>query len=329
MAIWARRAAFLALSVWTLLLVAGLNASAQTPTPTPAKRDCSSFATQEQAQQFFDQNGGKTGAFKDLDVDGDGKACEGLPSSGAAVATPVPVATATPGTNTLPKNGAGTVAMALSGFTFLEAGYGLMLLARRVGVRSRALPVYLMRKLVRAAREGRHEVELTDDVFLVRRSSSAGARDSTFVVAPTEAEPVQPLMVTESIVLEPGPMVAPPSHVNGERRAEPAQPTVSDDAIVTDTRPIYAAPSQVTGGRVYATLARTGSERSSEPSRGVDAPVAPAPAATTEAPAASVDDVLATERDAVAKAVKDGDPVDEAKGVVINDPEWPFFTPPS
>lgn len=45
----------------------------------------------------------------------------------------------------------------------------MTLAARRIGVSRRALPAYLMRKLIQAAHEGRNEVALGDDVFLVRR----------------------------------------------------------------------------------------------------------------------------------------------------------------
>ena len=87
-----------------------------------------------------------------------------------ATLTPIPTATATPvPTNTLPKNGAPTAAIALSGLTLLELGYGLKLLARRLQVRARAVPLYLLRKLARAQRSGRNEVEIMDGVYLVRR----------------------------------------------------------------------------------------------------------------------------------------------------------------
>src|ERR687895_572676 len=47
--------------------------------------DCADFATQEEAQAFYDEHSddvpGDPDPF-DLDTDGDGKACEGLPSRG-------------------------------------------------------------------------------------------------------------------------------------------------------------------------------------------------------------------------------------------------------
>jgi hypothetical protein len=53
--------------------------------------------------------------------------------------------------------------------TLLELGYGLKLLSKRLQVRARAVPSYLMRKLLRAMRTGRNEVEVMDGVYLVRR----------------------------------------------------------------------------------------------------------------------------------------------------------------
>lgn len=89
-----------------------------------------------------------------------------------ATATATPIRTATPAlvpTNTLPKNGAPTAAIALSGLTLLELGYGLRLLSRRLQVRARAVPLFLLRKLARAQRAGRTEVEVMDGVYLVQR----------------------------------------------------------------------------------------------------------------------------------------------------------------
>lgn len=167
-----------------IVLHAAAASWAQTATP---RRDCSSFSTQAEAQQFFEQNDPTNDPFN-LDVDNDGKACEGLPG-GSASTSPTPTATVAPvstPSQTLPKNGAPTAAIALSGLTFLEAGYGLTLLAKRIGVRRRAMPLYLMRHLLRAAREGRNEVPISDDLYLVRRPADA--------VAP-EALPTLPALV--------------------------------------------------------------------------------------------------------------------------------------
>ena len=42
-------------------------------------KDCSDFATQKEAQRFFEANGGPAKDFHNLDRDGDGIACEKLP----------------------------------------------------------------------------------------------------------------------------------------------------------------------------------------------------------------------------------------------------------
>ena len=42
-------------------------------------KDCSDFATQKEAQRFFEANGGPAKDSHNLDRDGDGVACEKLP----------------------------------------------------------------------------------------------------------------------------------------------------------------------------------------------------------------------------------------------------------
>ncbi len=181
-----------------IVLHAATSGWAQTPTAT-GRKDCSDFSFQEDAQAFFQQNGGPGNDPFNLDVDNDGKACEGLPlRSGSASPTTSPGATvaptATPST-TLPKNGAPTAAIALSGLTFLEAGYGLTLAAKRIGVRRRALPLFLMRKLIRAAHEGEEEVPIMEDVFLVRRPRTMA---EMMPARPPEAAPApMPLFVDD------------------------------------------------------------------------------------------------------------------------------------
>ncbi len=166
-----RRAALATATAGIAVLFAAAPAWAQSPTPT-GRRDCSDFSTQAAAQTFFEQNGGPQNDPFNLDVDNDGRACEGLPGgttgSPSPGASPTATPTATP-SGSLPKNGAATTAMALSGLSFLEVGAGLTLAARRLGVRRRAVPLYLMRKLIRAANQGENEIALTDDVYLVRR----------------------------------------------------------------------------------------------------------------------------------------------------------------
>jgi endonuclease YncB( thermonuclease family) len=55
-------------------------AGAQASAARTADRDCSDFSTQQEAQQFFENAG--PGDPHNLDADGDGKACEDLPSGG-------------------------------------------------------------------------------------------------------------------------------------------------------------------------------------------------------------------------------------------------------
>jgi hypothetical protein len=167
-----RRALVVLAGTAFFVLHAAMSSWAQSPTPS-GRKDCSDFATQQAAQAFFEQNGGPTNDPFNLDVDNDGKACEGLPGGTATTAPSAsPGATVAPTATpsaALPQNGAPTAAIALSGLTFLEAGYGLTLAAKRMGVRRRALPLFLMRKLLWAAHEGESEVPIMDDVFLVRR----------------------------------------------------------------------------------------------------------------------------------------------------------------
>lgn len=63
-------AAALAATVW-LTAAAGA--------PAAADKDCGDFATQEQAQIFYEQNGGPGSDPHHLDGDRDGKACDSLP----------------------------------------------------------------------------------------------------------------------------------------------------------------------------------------------------------------------------------------------------------
>lgn len=133
-------------------------------------KDCSDFSTQEEAQKYFESRGGPEQDPDMLDPDHDGKACEGLPSgSPAPAASPTP--TPRPGAQQLPNNGAFSGIMALSGLSFLEAGVALSLLAARVKSRRR-VPLSVLKSLASAAKEGRNEVALSDDVFIVRRSAS-------------------------------------------------------------------------------------------------------------------------------------------------------------
>jgi hypothetical protein len=54
-----------------------------------ADRDCPDFSSQEEAQDYFDENGGSaTNNFDLLDADGDGIACEDLPSDSGTSGSP-------------------------------------------------------------------------------------------------------------------------------------------------------------------------------------------------------------------------------------------------
>lgn len=195
-----RRAALATATSAIVVLIAGAPAWAQSPTPT-GRRDCSDFSTQADAQRFFEANGGPASDPFNLDVDNDGRACEGLPGGTAVSPTPgattSPTPTATPN-GSLPKNGAATTAMALSGLSFLEIGAGLTLAAKRLGVRRRAVPLYLMRKLIRATNQGYNEIALTDDVYLVRRipDDQAAKVSPAGVVAP-KPDLIVPLVIDE------------------------------------------------------------------------------------------------------------------------------------
>lgn len=73
-------------------------------TPTPASgflddRNCDDFATQDQAQAFFEEGGGPEQDLHDLDPDYNGRACDeagAAPASPASAAPSVPPATAVP-----------------------------------------------------------------------------------------------------------------------------------------------------------------------------------------------------------------------------------------
>ncbi len=135
-----------------LLVMSGGHASAQTVT-------CSSFQSQSEAQTYYDNHKDQT----QLDADGDGTACEGLPGGATTTAAPT-------STQSIPKNGAETGVMAMSGLSLVEAGYGLTLVARRYGVKRRAIPMYLLRKLVSAGKAGETIVPVGEDIYLVHES---------------------------------------------------------------------------------------------------------------------------------------------------------------
>jgi hypothetical protein len=191
---WAGRSAAVFGSVAVLWFI-GPSAWAQTASPTGAT-DCTSFDTTEEAQTFYDDHKDDNPNNPDpygLDTDGDGTPCEGLRSAGATTtATPAPSGSPSPTASPsgqLTETGAATNVMALSGVSLLELGYALTLLARRWGVRSRQLPVYLLRKLVRARREGHDGIELADELIIVHKSALEEQQD----------EPVAPEPLVETV----------------------------------------------------------------------------------------------------------------------------------
>jgi hypothetical protein len=163
--------ASLALGFAALLLLFGVYGSAG----AQEAQDCADFATQEEAQQFYDDHADDDPNDPDpfnLDTDQDGNACEGLPTSQqAGTASPGASPTASPSSSSLPQNGAETGVIALSGLSLLEAGYGLTLASKRLGIRRRSIPLYLMRRMINAAERGTDRVEITDGVYLVHRSA--------------------------------------------------------------------------------------------------------------------------------------------------------------
>ena len=141
----------------------------------------------------------------------------------------------------LPVNGAPTAAIALSGLTFLEAGYGMTLAARRIGVRRRALPLYLMRTLIKAAREGQNEVALTEDVYLVRRThpteeappapQAAPAR-STFMGVYLDGAVT---ITTPALPTKPAVMSIAPAPVTHEPIEQPVAPSPAEQPVAPAT----------------------------------------------------------------------------------------------
>jgi hypothetical protein len=78
-------------SLVAALVVAGF---AVLPAPALADKDCPDFATQQEAQAYYEAHGGPAVDPDRLDADHDGIACEALPSSGrSGSATAPPVST--------------------------------------------------------------------------------------------------------------------------------------------------------------------------------------------------------------------------------------------
>ncbi len=126
--------------------------------PTRDDRDCSDFATQEEAQQFFESAGENDP--HDLDPDNNGVACESIAAQASPAATATPAPTSSPATGTLPNNGGPEMLFGLSGLSLLGAGAGLRRVHRNLRALEEAEPVpYVPQMLVyravidRASRE--------------------------------------------------------------------------------------------------------------------------------------------------------------------------------
>lgn len=99
------------------------------PTDPPAQDlDCSDFATQEEAQAVLDQDPSDPHG---LDADGDGIACESLPSGEPEDETTAPGKGGEADDEGLPVTGLSTGALAAGGALLLAAGGAAYLAARR------------------------------------------------------------------------------------------------------------------------------------------------------------------------------------------------------
>ena len=170
------------LATSTALLVIGIAraATAQTASPTAspatAAKTCADFKTQSEAQTYFTSKGGsKTNNIDNLDPNRNGIACEGLPGTPSTGASPTPAPAATATARPLPNNGVFSDIMAMSGLSLLEAGIALSLVSERIRSRGKRVPLVVLKMLAKAARKGRNEVALTDDLYIVRKPSPAPA----------------------------------------------------------------------------------------------------------------------------------------------------------
>lgn len=93
-------------------------------------RNCSDFETQEEAQAFFEDEGGPEQDPHGLDQDGDGVACESLPSAKDPDDTQAAPTTETE--DDLPTTGLPIVGYGLLGLSVLEVGWGVLLVEDRL-----------------------------------------------------------------------------------------------------------------------------------------------------------------------------------------------------
>ena len=184
----------LASAAFVIALAAGAFAQTATPTATAsAAKTCADFATQPAAQAYFTSHGGsKDNNFDNLDPNRNGIACEGLPGTPTASASPTVAPTAT--TAPLPNNGVFSDIMAMSGLSLLEVGIGLSLLSERIRAGGKRAPLFVLKLLAKAARQGRAEVALADDVYIVRKPP-AEAPAAVEAPKPAAAKPSKPATV--------------------------------------------------------------------------------------------------------------------------------------
>jgi excalibur calcium-binding domain-containing protein len=260
-------------------LARAAGAQSASPTASAAAKTCADFKTQAEAQSYFNSKGGsKTNNVDNLDPNRNGIACEGLPGTPSASATPTPASTAAPAAGEIPfqataandtltasshglssgqsvtvtsrsgvalpaglssggayfvinpttttfqlatssggtaidltSDGGGLVKtralgntgifsdiMAMSGLSLLEAGVALSLLSERIRSRGKRVPMLVLKRLAKASRQGRNEVELADDLYIVRKAPGAPR-----VAPPKRDEPARKTPRRPSVVFTP------------------------------------------------------------------------------------------------------------------------------
>lgn len=139
-----------ALVVVGVVLIAGLFV----PGAAAQDRDCDDFDTQEEAQAFFEAEGGPESDPHRLDANDDGIACETLPSGGSGSGEAEALAAeegktpstdtqiVDPGQESLPTTGLPVWFYALVGANVLQVGWGLLLVEDRVRRGPRATSAY-------------------------------------------------------------------------------------------------------------------------------------------------------------------------------------------
>ena len=178
-------------------------AATPTPTPTPAgAKTCADFSTQAAAQAYFNSKGGsRTNNVDNLDPNRNGIACEGLPGTPTATTSPTVAPTAT--TGTLNNTGVFSDLMAMSGLSLLEIGVGLSLLSERVRAGGKRAPLFVLKLLAKAARQGRSEVALADDVYIVRKPARPPVRETPDAAGPAPKQAAAPEHKPATVLLTP------------------------------------------------------------------------------------------------------------------------------